>query len=50
MSEPIFDHDRIDVYRVSIDYVARPFESRRNEMVSIVTRAICGCGLPNQCR
>jgi len=25
MSEPIFDHDRLDVYRVSIDYVAASF-------------------------
>ena len=22
MTEPIFDHDRLDVYRLSIDYVA----------------------------
>jgi hypothetical protein len=25
MSEPIFDHDRLDVYRLSIDYVASSF-------------------------
>jgi four helix bundle protein len=25
MSGPIFDHDRLDVYRLSIDYVARSF-------------------------
>ncbi len=25
MSEPIFDHDRLDVYRLSIDYVAESF-------------------------
>ncbi len=23
MTEPIFDHDRLDVYRLSIDYVAQ---------------------------
>ena len=26
MSEPIFDHDRLDVYRLSIDYVASSFK------------------------
>ena len=26
MTEPIFDHDRLDVYRLSIDYVAASFE------------------------
>ena len=26
MTEPIFDHDRLDVYRLSIDYVAAAFE------------------------
>ncbi len=25
MTEPIFDHDRLDVYRLSIDYVASSF-------------------------
>ncbi len=25
MDEPIFDHDRLDVYRLSIDYVAQSF-------------------------
>ena len=25
MTEPIFDHDRLDVYRLSVDYVARSF-------------------------
>ncbi|MFG0263091.1 MAG: four helix bundle protein [Novipirellula sp. JB048] len=25
MAEPIFDHDRLDVYRLSIDYVAFSF-------------------------
>ena len=25
MTEPIFDHDRLDVYRLSIDYVAQSF-------------------------
>ncbi|WP_146393048.1 four helix bundle protein, partial [Allorhodopirellula solitaria] len=25
MSEPIFDHDRLDVYRLSIEYVASSF-------------------------
>ena len=26
MNDPIFDHDRLDVYRLSIDYVAAAFE------------------------
>lgn len=26
MTEPIFDHDRLDVYRLSIDYVASAFD------------------------
>jgi four helix bundle protein len=25
MTEPIFDHDRLDVYRIPIDYVAASF-------------------------
>ena len=25
MTEPIFDHDRLDVYRLSIEYVASSF-------------------------
>ncbi|KLU01151.1 hypothetical protein RISK_006720 [Rhodopirellula islandica] len=30
MTEPIFDHDRLDVYRLSIDYVASSFEIARS--------------------
>ncbi|WP_085980607.1 four helix bundle protein [Novipirellula maiorica] len=26
MNDPIFDHDRLDVYRLSIDYVAAAFD------------------------
>lgn len=26
MTEPIFDHERLDVYRLSIDYVAFSYE------------------------
>ncbi len=26
MTEPIFDHDRLDVYRLSIDYIAASFK------------------------
>ena len=26
MTEPIFDHDRLDVYRLSIEYVAAAFD------------------------
>ncbi len=29
MTEPIFDHDRLDVYRLSIDYVAQSFAIAR---------------------
>jgi len=25
MTEPVFDHDRLDVYRLAIDYVASSF-------------------------
>ena len=30
MTEPIFDHDRLDVYRLSIDYVAASFAIAKN--------------------
>ena len=30
MSEPIFDHDRLDVYRLSIDYVAASFKTAKS--------------------
>ena len=30
MNDPIFDHDRLDVYRLSIDYVARSFEASQS--------------------
>ena len=30
MTEPIFDHDRLDVYRLSIDYVASSFAITKN--------------------
>ncbi|MCA9137211.1 MAG: four helix bundle protein [Planctomycetales bacterium] len=30
MTEPIFDHDRFDVYRLSIDYVASSFAIAKN--------------------
>ena len=30
MAEPIFDHDRLDVYRLSIDYVASSFSIARD--------------------
>lgn len=30
MPEPIFDHDRLDVYRLSIQYVAVSFETMRS--------------------
>ena len=26
MTEPIFDHDRLDVYRLSVEYVAAAFD------------------------
>ena len=29
MSEPIFNHERLDVYRLSIDYVVWPLARRR---------------------
>ena len=30
MTEPIFDHDKLDVYRLSIDYVAASFRIAKN--------------------
>jgi len=30
MTEPIFDHDRLDVYRLSIDYVVSSFAIAKN--------------------
>ena len=30
MTKPIFDHDRLDVYRLSIDYVASSFATAKN--------------------
>ncbi len=30
MTEPVFDHDRLDVYRLSIDYVAASFADARS--------------------
>ena len=30
MTEPFFDHDRLDVYRLSIEYVANAFDSSRS--------------------
>ena len=30
MSQPIFDHDRLDVYRLAIDYVASSFSFARD--------------------
>ena len=30
MTEPIFDHDRLDVYRLSIDYVASSFDTAKD--------------------
>ena len=30
MTEPIFDHDRLDVYRLSIEYVASSFAVARD--------------------
>ena len=30
MTEPIFDHDQLDVYRLSIDYVASSFAITKN--------------------
>ena len=30
MAEPIFDHDRLDVYRLAIEYVASLFSVTKN--------------------
>ena len=32
MTEQSFDHERLDVYRLSIDYVARSFEAAHSEI------------------
>jgi hypothetical protein len=35
MTQYLFDHDRLDVYRLSIDYVASAFDSSRSLAMKI---------------
>ena len=39
MSEPIFDHERLDVSRLSIDSVVRPLARRRLNLRDL----LCDC-------
>ena len=50
MNEPTFDRERLDVYRLSIDYVAYSYCIAKGLSVSTVTPAINGFALPNQIR
>jgi hypothetical protein len=43
MAEPIFDHEKLDVYRLSIEYVAASYnKSPRRSVERIVTSVING--------
>jgi len=42
MTKPIFDHDRLDVYRLSIEYVSLSFAIAKQLAVLIVTLVING--------
>lgn len=52
MTEHFFDHDRLDVYRLSIEYVANAFDTSRlleglhghgnTNTVSLITSAAAG--------
>jgi hypothetical protein len=46
-SQPL-DHERLDVHRLSIDYVARYFAASQSLAASIATPAISGFVLPNR--
>ena len=48
MAEPVFDHERLDVYRLSIDYVAFSTASRRRLPALIDLRATNGFEQPNR--
>jgi len=49
MTVQTFDHERLDVYRLSNDYVARSFEASHAPLRGyIVTRAINGFVLHNR--
>jgi hypothetical protein len=48
MTVQTFDHERLDVYRLSNDYVARSFEASQSLEGYIVTRAINGFVLHNR--
>ena len=51
MSEPIFDHDRLDVYRLAIAYNADSFGvAKMASRDSIVALAINGFVLPSRFR
>jgi hypothetical protein len=55
MTEYLFNHDRLDVYRLSIDYVANAFETSRPlsglyHRDFIAMHVINGCTLHNLSR
>ncbi len=52
MTEYLFDHDRRDVYRLSIEYVANAFDTSRCDVDSGDRRrsSIEAAGAPWKCR
>ena len=50
MTEPIFDHERLDVYRLSIDYVAFSYDLAKTLAVRIDKLGINGWVLPSRFR
>ncbi|MFM8327351.1 MAG: hypothetical protein ACKN9U_21035 [Pirellulaceae bacterium] len=48
MTEPFFDHERLDVYRLAIEYVASSYRIAKSLAVRNAMRGISGCGLLNR--
>jgi hypothetical protein len=50
MAEPTFDHERLDVYRLSIEYVAFSYQIAKSSAVRIDKLGINGCVRRNRFR
>ena len=50
MTEHCFDHDRLDVYRLAIEYVANSLDTSRSLEEIIAMFGISGCERPNRFR
>jgi hypothetical protein len=50
MADAIFDHDRLDVYRLAIEYTSQSFMVAKDLSASIVTPATNGCERANRFR